>query len=288
MQSAINKASVIIPVKNGEKTLGKCLDSVLNQTYQNYEVIVVDNNSTDKTKKIINRFQKYDHKIKYIFEKRVGRGSARNTGEKFAKGDVILMTDSDCIVPKNWIEHMIKPIAEKKAVAVQGIIAPPKDNLNYWTKHIQKEREKIFRIRDKDKKVGLLASGNFAIKKYILKNIGYSNPNIVSGNDTELDIRLREKNNDILLNPIKVLHYEPTNAFKVFKKFFIRGMWNQKIRNIYKNNLELFDKNIYLEYFLNLTREMVALNENFKYDLVTGTAWRLGGLYEKFCNNSKK
>jgi len=51
------KVSVIIPVYNGEKTLARCLNSVLNQTHSNYEVIVVDNNSTDKTKEIINKFK---------------------------------------------------------------------------------------------------------------------------------------------------------------------------------------------------------------------------------------
>ena len=58
------KTSVIIPVYNGEKTLKQCLDSVLNQTYKNYEVIVVDNNSTDKTKEIIKDFQKKNEKVR--------------------------------------------------------------------------------------------------------------------------------------------------------------------------------------------------------------------------------
>ena len=59
------KVSVIIPVYNGERTLRHFLKSILDQTYKNYEVIVVDNNSTDKTKDIIKEFQTKDNKIKY-------------------------------------------------------------------------------------------------------------------------------------------------------------------------------------------------------------------------------
>ena len=61
----IPKISVIIPVYNGEKTLRQCLNSVLNQTYGNYEIIIVNNNSTDKTKEIIKEFQ-----LKNTFSKR--------------------------------------------------------------------------------------------------------------------------------------------------------------------------------------------------------------------------
>ncbi|GAI47839.1 unnamed protein product, partial [marine sediment metagenome] len=66
--------SIVIPAYNAEKTLRQCLLSVLNQTHRDYEVIVVDNNSTDKTEKIIKELQRKNKKIKYIFEKRKGRG----------------------------------------------------------------------------------------------------------------------------------------------------------------------------------------------------------------------
>lgn len=79
------KVSVIIPVYNGEKTLARCLNSVLNQTHSNYEVIVVDNNSTDKTKEIINKFKEEDSKIRYAFEPYRSRGAARNKGIETAK-----------------------------------------------------------------------------------------------------------------------------------------------------------------------------------------------------------
>jgi amino acid adenylation domain-containing protein len=100
------KVSVIIPVYNGEKTLGLCLDSVLNQTCKDYEVIVVDNNSTDKTKKIIEEFQKKNSRVKYVFESRVGLSQAKNTGWKNAKGDFVAYIDDDAIASERWVENI--------------------------------------------------------------------------------------------------------------------------------------------------------------------------------------
>ena len=81
------EVSIIIPVYNGEKTLRQCLSSVLNQTHENYEVIVVDNNSTDRTEELIKEFQDKGRKMEYLFEPQRGRGAARNTGERTAKGN---------------------------------------------------------------------------------------------------------------------------------------------------------------------------------------------------------
>ena len=86
---------------------------IANQTYKNYEVIVVDNNSTDKTKRIIEKFQHKDKKIKSVFEPHRSRGAARNAGVNVAKGKIIEMTDAYCVVQKNWIQELIKPIVEE-------------------------------------------------------------------------------------------------------------------------------------------------------------------------------
>ena len=150
-----NKVTVVIPVKNGQKTLEKCLKALLLQTYKNYEIILVDNNSKDKTKNIILNFQKTYSNIKYIFEKRPGIGQARNTGEKLAKGEIILMTDSDCYVPQNWIEKIILPISNNKAIAVQGAFQKP-ENKNYWANNFYLERDRIMNQHTKNHLISVL------------------------------------------------------------------------------------------------------------------------------------
>ena len=89
------KISLVIPVYNTEKYLEQCLDSVLAQTFTDFEVICVDDGSTDKSIKILSEYQKKDSRIKVVFEAHKGVGNARNVGLKMATGDFIQFLDSD-------------------------------------------------------------------------------------------------------------------------------------------------------------------------------------------------
>lgn len=109
--------SVIIPVYNCEKTIAIALDSIINQTYKNMEIIVVNDSSTDNTKKIVEEIAKKDTRIKIVdsesdpnrFDKKLNRNvnagySARNTGFKYAKGALITFQDADDASFLNRIE----------------------------------------------------------------------------------------------------------------------------------------------------------------------------------------
>lgn len=89
------KFSIIIPVYNTEKYLEKCLSSVFDQTFSDYEVIVVNDGSTDNSEKIIDKYLKKYSNLKYFFKENGGLSSARNYGFKKAKGDYLLFLDSD-------------------------------------------------------------------------------------------------------------------------------------------------------------------------------------------------
>ena len=84
------KVSVIIPAYNAEKTIGKTLEALLNQTYKDYEVIVVDDGSKDRTSEIMKKYMKKSKKIKLIKQKNAGPAAARNNGAKHSKGDVLI------------------------------------------------------------------------------------------------------------------------------------------------------------------------------------------------------
>ena len=104
------KVSIIVPVYNVEKYLEKCLDSLVNQSFKNIEIIIVNDGSTDNSEKIINKYcQKY-HNIKYLKKKNGGLSSARNYGLKFAKGEYILFVDSDDYIDNNMVELMYNAI----------------------------------------------------------------------------------------------------------------------------------------------------------------------------------
>lgn len=100
--------SVIIPTYNTDKYLVRCLNSILNQTYQNIEIIVVNNNSTDKTQDIIEMYAKKSKKIIGLNCLEQGQSSARNMGVKQAKGEFIAFVDSDDTIEKEYIETLVK------------------------------------------------------------------------------------------------------------------------------------------------------------------------------------
>ena len=108
MMTTKPKISVIIPVYNVEKWLNKCIDSILNQSYENFEIILVNDGSTDKSKDICDKYSKEDNRVKVFDILNSGQSVARNIGLKEAKGDYILFIDSDdYISDKAIIEKFI-------------------------------------------------------------------------------------------------------------------------------------------------------------------------------------
>lgn len=107
------KISVIIPIYNVEKYLARCLDSLVKQTMQDIEFILVNDGSTDNSKYIAKQYlEKYPGKIKYLQKENGGLSDARNFGLKYAKGEYIAFLDSDDYVQKEMYENMYE-IAKK-------------------------------------------------------------------------------------------------------------------------------------------------------------------------------
>lgn len=107
--------SIIIPVYNAEKYLIKCIDSVVNQTFKDIEIIVIDDGSTDASLTIINQFAKEDSRIKVLREENKGAGAARNFGMSQARGKFLYFLDSDDFIEKNFINEMWQ-ISERDAL----------------------------------------------------------------------------------------------------------------------------------------------------------------------------
>lgn len=94
--------SVIVPVYNVEKYLGKCVDSIINQTYKNLEIILVDDGSKDNSGTICDEYSKKDKRVKVIHKENGGAAAARNTGLDICKGEYISFVDSD-----DWIDESL-------------------------------------------------------------------------------------------------------------------------------------------------------------------------------------
>lgn len=109
------KISVIVPVYNNEKYLSKCLDSILNQTYKDIEIVCVDDGSTDGSGQILDNYAKKDSRVKVIHKENAGVSVARNTGIKESAAPIIAFVDSDDYIQSDMYEKMIS-LMEKENV----------------------------------------------------------------------------------------------------------------------------------------------------------------------------
>lgn len=200
--------SVVVITRNNALGLKKCLDSLLNQNYlKKYEIIVIDNASRDQTLSVIKELQKKYKTLRYIYEKKKGRGFARNKGLKKAKGDIIAFTDDDCIVEKEWLNKFDKRFEEFPNVsAVGGAVYNGTDskwgratyllNFSSWA-----PSRKLGYTSD-------IPTANISYKKYDLKQVNFPESDLnLDYEDTLFNLQLIKKGKKILFDPdIKVYH----------------------------------------------------------------------------------
>lgn len=102
------KVSVIVPVYNVEKYLKRCLDSIINQTYKNIEIILVNDGSKDNSRNICEEYEKKYENISLINQENGGLSAARNTGLKYVKGEAVTFVDSDDWLELDAIEYYVE------------------------------------------------------------------------------------------------------------------------------------------------------------------------------------
>lgn len=107
--------SVIVPIYKSELWLDKCISSILNQSYKNLEIILVDDGSPDNSGKICDRYSELDKRVKVIHQKNMGVSVARNSGLANSNGEYILFVDSDDWIEENMCELLINNIINKKS-----------------------------------------------------------------------------------------------------------------------------------------------------------------------------
>lgn len=121
--------SVVVPIYNVQAYLKECVDSILNQTYGNLEVILVDDESSDSCGKICDEYKLFDRRVKVIHKKNGGLSDARNAGIKIAKGDYITFVDSDDYIAENLLSILYKAIQKYDAgIAIANMKRTSKRN----------------------------------------------------------------------------------------------------------------------------------------------------------------
>ena len=157
-----DKISIILPVYNVANYLNKCMDSILNQTYSNYELIIIDDGSTDNSGKICDEYKLKDNRIQVIHQKNLGLSAARNKGINLSTGKYITFIDSDDFVDNQYIEILYKTILDNKA----DISICDK---NYYSKN-KRNISKII----KDYKFEIISKEETYKRMFLKKGIGFA------------------------------------------------------------------------------------------------------------------
>lgn len=141
------KVSVIIPIYNREKFLCKCMDSVLRQTLKDIEIICIDDGSTDRSFKILQKYLQKDNRIKILTQKNSGPSLSRNNGLKIAKGEYVSFVDSDDWIDLEFLEKLYSAAKKYNAdIACAGI----KRLRSYkWKYHLKFEKEEFTENTDR-------------------------------------------------------------------------------------------------------------------------------------------
>jgi cellulose synthase/poly-beta-1,6-N-acetylglucosamine synthase-like glycosyltransferase len=219
--------TVIVPVRNGEQTIQPLLESLQKLDYKRnkVEVIVVDGNSTDKTREIVQEYP-----VKLIIEKRKGLNLARNVGIKNSNGEIVAFTDADCIVPPNWITKIVDNFKDPKISCVGGsakaldsdFVSQYADNsivrlMPFFTKREELERVKPFFRHP--------AGCNMAYRKKVAEEVGYFDENIQYGFDeVEFADRICRAGYKMVLDPkVSVWHKHRSTLGEFLKQNFQYG-----------------------------------------------------------------
>jgi glycosyltransferase involved in cell wall biosynthesis len=187
--------SVCICVRNVEKYIGNCIKSILNQNFSNFEIVIIDDSSADRTKEIIEKFD--DKRIKYFrSNKQLGISKSRNLSVKYSKGDYLFFTDGDCIVSKNWIEQGLKFLKDPNCAGVEG-----------KTYYVSKKYKPTFSDHTYGYNRGDFMSGNIAYKKSIIEKVGGFDERYSYLEDRDLALRIL-RTSMIRYNPDMVVYVQ--------------------------------------------------------------------------------
>ncbi|MGI0014279.1 MAG: glycosyltransferase [Nitrososphaera sp.] len=201
--------SIIIPTKNSGRTIKMTLKSIAEQTYKNYEIIVVDNYSTDNTVELA---EQYTEKVFIVGPERTAQG---NIGIQKSKGKYIYRVDSDFILEPNVLEEAVKK-CEHEGYDATTIHNTSDETISFWAKVRKFEREMY---RDDD----LNVAARF-IRKDVLDKVGYFDENMVASEDYDLHNRIVAGGFKVGRISSKETHIgEPKTLMEIMRKHYYYG-----------------------------------------------------------------
>lgn len=248
------KFSVIIAVYNKEKHIKSTLESVFAQSFQDFEVVVINDGSTDESEKIIKQF--HNPRLHYYYQKNQGASVARNEAINKATASFIALLDADDYWYPNYLEEQNRLIkkysnefvfATAQEIVNLNIIRPKNYSIPKSFKN-----DGLLNYFEASKQASILHSSSTVLKKEVFEHIGNYNPNIKSGEDTDLYIRIGLK------YPV-VFSRKICSSYFVLKDSLFRSATTLKEKASFTNYEYLEKENSLLKQFLDLNRFSLAI-----------------------------
>src|SRR5581483_3629765 len=206
------KVSVVVRVYNGERTLDACLASLEKLRYPHYEVIVVNDGSTDATRQIA---EGYDS-IRLIHQENQGLSAARNAGIRAAAGEIIAFTDADCMADPDWMTHLVARFQSSDFAAVGGPnLTPPDDS--FVASCVAVSPGAPTHVLLDDEVAGHIPGCNMAFRREALQAIDGSDP-IFRAADDDLCWRLQNRSYKIGFSAAAVVWHFRRNTIRDYVK----------------------------------------------------------------------
>jgi len=130
----MTQVSIVIPMYNEERYLPRCIDSLLKQSFSDFELIFTDDGSKDNSVNIVKNYMKKYPKIKIFKQNHKGLGAARNLGAKHSSGKIMLMIDSDMVFDKDYVANLIRPIQDGKVIGTSHGTELVANKENLWAR----------------------------------------------------------------------------------------------------------------------------------------------------------
>lgn len=215
------KVSVIIPAYNNATYLCEAIDSVLAQTYNDFEIIIVDDGSTDDTKNnVLSYVQRYPDKIKYFYQRNKGAGSARNKGIEEAQGEYFAFLDADDFVTPEWLGKLVSSFQNNNIGACVGRVVSPMPRTLIQSL-VSSKIDDMSPIKDRG---NYFVGSNLMVKKIVFEIIGkFDEDFCYASEDTDFGIRIGLSKFLIAYNKEAVMFYRQRADFC--------GLLKQKYRN---------------------------------------------------------
>jgi glycosyltransferase involved in cell wall biosynthesis len=206
------KVSVVVCAYNAESTMDACLTSLRELRYPAYEVIVVDDGSTDRTGQIADGYEG----IHVIHQENRGLSAARNVGIAASRGDIVAFTDSDCVADPDWLHYLVSTFLASGRPAVGGPNLPPPEDSRVASCVAVSPGGPLHVLLD-DEEAEHIPGCNMAFRREVLEEIGGFDPIYrAAGDDVDLCWRLQERGHRIGFSPAAMVWHFRRNTVKAY------------------------------------------------------------------------